>query len=103
MERRPGVVIRNYEGFAMIQHDKTELPDMELPEVRNLVLTVPPEALVVARSIGATEHHIGFKVLLVLGEVGVDALDVSPEDKVRRGSLWQARQPPRELGSAVAA
>eukprot|EP00969_Alexandrium_andersonii_P128617 5683374-Alexandrium_andersonii.AAC.1 len=103
MERRPGVIIRDYEGFMVIQNGKAELPNMELPEVRNLVLTVPAEALIVARSIGATEHHIRFKVLLVLSEVGVDALDVSLKDMVRGGSLGQARHPPRELGGAVAA
>eukprot|EP00969_Alexandrium_andersonii_P119395 5278623-Alexandrium_andersonii.AAC.1 len=68
MERRPGMVVRHDERLLMIEHGEAEPPSVELPKVRDLVLTVPTEALIVARSIGATEHHVWLEVLLVLGQ-----------------------------------
>eukprot|EP00969_Alexandrium_andersonii_P216715 9571806-Alexandrium_andersonii.AAC.1 len=68
---------------------------MEPPEVGDLILAVPAEALVVARR-RAAEHYARLELLLVIGQVGVGALDVPLEGKIRGSSLRQARQPPRE-------
>eukprot|EP00969_Alexandrium_andersonii_P308555 13637974-Alexandrium_andersonii.AAC.1 len=96
VEDRPGVVERNDERFVVVEHGEAELPGIELPEVGDLILAVPAEALVVARRARATEHYVWLEVFFVLGHVGVDALNVPLEDKVRGSSLRQARQPPRE-------
>eukprot|EP00969_Alexandrium_andersonii_P186886 8257808-Alexandrium_andersonii.AAC.1 len=81
MEDGARVVVRDDERLVMVQHREAELPHVELPEVGDLILAVPAEALVVPGSVGAAERNVGLKVLIIPSRVSTDPMEPALQDE----------------------
>lgn len=91
------------EGLGMGTSAKAEAALAELVQVGDLVQTISSKPLVVCRHTLAWNHHIGFKVLLVVDEVGVHSMGMLTEIPGIGTLDFAYSEPTIEVSGAVAA